>query len=197
MSVHKLVLCQVDPDCPAIDTGTLAGRLREIGLIGDAVSTGTETVYPAGEQFLQLITFLGCSPAIELELPGDAAARASACATGQVCHIRLSGTGHGLCFRGNEQMTAPRCPTCRQPVTNWAGLIETWRSNPAETDWECDHCGHRGRLYDLNFRKSAGFGHTFIEIRGIHPSEAVPVTALLDALEELIGCRWKTLYIKG
>jgi len=196
VSANKLLLCPVDPDCPTIDTGILAGRLQEIGLAGDAVSLESGTCYRTGEQFLQLVTFLGCSPAIELDLPKDASARAAACAAGQVCHIRLSQTGSGLRFRADSGMAAPRCPECRQVVPNWAGVIDAWRSNPGNSGWQCGHCGHQGRLFDLNFRKSAGFGHTFIEIWGIHPSEAVPVATLLDALEELSGCKWKTLYVK-
>ena len=96
MSAYKLLLCPVDPDCPSIDADILAGRLQEIGLAGDAVSLETGTCYRTGERFLQLVTFLGCSPAIELELPEDASARAIACAAGQVCHIRLSQSGNGL-----------------------------------------------------------------------------------------------------
>lgn len=195
MPAYKLLLCPVDPDCPAIDTGTLADRLQEIGLAGDAVSLGTDTGYRTGARFLQLMTFLGCSPAIELELPEDASARAAACAAGQVCHIRLSQSDGRLRFRADARMAAPRCPQCRQPVENWEARIDAWRSNPADSGWRCGHCGHRGRLFDLNFRKSAGFGHTFIEIWGIHPNETVPVAALFDALEELSGCQWKTLYV--
>ncbi len=195
MSVHKLLLCPVDPDCPATDTGALAGRLQALGFAGEAVHLEDATIYPTGEQFLQLLTFLGCSPAIELDLPEDAGTRAQACDTGQVCHIRIDRSGDTLRFRADSRQAPPRCPACRQPVADWENCIEAWRSNPADNGWRCSHCDHRGRVFDLNFRKSAGFGHTFIEIWGIHPGEAVPVDALLDALEELGGCRWKTLYI--
>ena len=196
MPVHKLLLCPVDPDSPAIDSTDLADRLQAIGLAGNAVSPGTEAIYPTGERFLQLVTFLGCSPAIELDLPDDPAERLAACAAGQVCHIRISQTGSGLRFRADSRVAPPRCPACRQAIDNWETRIAAWRSNPADSGWQCSHCAHQGRVFDLNFRKSAGFGHTFIEIWGIHPSEAVPVTILLDALEDLSGCKWKTLYVK-
>ncbi|UCC56544.1 MAG: hypothetical protein JSU75_01895 [Gammaproteobacteria bacterium] len=195
MSAYKLLLCPADPGCPAIDTKLLAGCLQEIGLAGNAVALDAGTCYRTGERFLQLVTFLGCAPSIELDLPDDASAREIACAEGQVCHIRLSRTGSGLRFRADDRMAPPRCPECRQPLANWSGLIDAWRSNPDHLGWQCGHCGHQGRLFDLNFRKSAGFGHTFIEIWGIHPAEAVPVTGLLDALEAFSGCQWKTLYV--
>lgn len=196
MSAHKLLLCPVDPDCPAIDSAVLADRLQAIGLAGNAVALGTATIYPTGERFLQLLTFLGCSPAIELDLPDNAAARVAACASGQACHIRISQSGSQLRFRADSRLAAARCPACRHPVTDWETRITAWRSNPADSGWHCSHCAREGRVFDLNFRKSAGFGHTFIEIWGIHPSEAAPVATLLAALEELSGCEWKTLYVK-
>jgi hypothetical protein len=189
-------LCPVDPDCPEIATGVLADRLRAIGLAGNAVAQGAETIYPTGERFLQLVTFMGCSPAVELDLPDAPDELKTACAAGQVCHIRISQTGRRLRFRAGSRPAAPRCPACRQPVADWKARIAAWCSNPANSGWECSHCAHRTRVFDLNFRKSAGFGHTFIEIWGIYPSEAVPVATLLDALEDLNGCKWKTLYVK-
>ena len=53
-----------------------------------------------------------------------------------------------------------------------------------------------GQLTDLSFRKAAGIGHTFIEIRGIYPSEAVPTDALLNRLQRLSGGPWRTIYIR-
>jgi Zn ribbon nucleic-acid-binding protein len=189
-------LCPVDPDCPAIDSAVLTDRLQAIGLAGNAVAVGTESIYPTGERFLQLVSFLGCSPAIELDLPDDPVERMAACAAGQACHIRISQSGSQPRFRADSRRAAARCPACRQPVADWETRIAAWRSNPADSGWHCSHCAHEGRVFDLNFRKSAGFGHTFIEIWGIHPSEAVPVTTLLDALENISRCKWKTLYVK-
>ena len=63
-------------------------------------------------------------------------------------------------------------------------------------NWRCTHCGHTGHITGLGFRKSAGFGHSFVEIRGIYPSEAVPGEALLNALKSLTHDDWSTLYIK-
>jgi hypothetical protein len=196
VSAHKLLLCPDDPGCPEIATAVLADHLQAIGLAGNAVSLGAETIYPTGERFLQLVTFLGCSPAIELDLPDAPDVLEAACAAGQVCHIRISRSGRRLRFRAGNRPAAPRCPACRQPVADWETRIATWRSNPGDSGWECSHCAHQARVFDLNFRKGAGFGHTFIEIWGIHPAEAAPVAALLDALEDLGGCKWKTLYVK-
>ena len=193
MPVCQLLLCPADPESPRVTLETLESRLQAIGLIGPAFACGSTTGYPAGERFLQLVSFLGCSPAIELDLPADEAARTAACESGRACHVRLSQTQRGLRFRADARMPPPRCPGCRHPIPDWAARLADWRRDPAHNTWACA-CGQRGRLYELNFRKAGGFGHTFIEIRGIHPSEAVPGAALLDTLRDLNGCDWKTLY---
>ncbi|MGD2056070.1 MAG: hypothetical protein PVJ15_04615 [Gammaproteobacteria bacterium] len=196
MPVSKMLLLPADPGCPAPALATLVATLQSLGLAGAPFRLPRGIGYRAGERFLQLITFLGCSPAIELELPQDATERARACETGRVCHLRLSQSHEGIRFRADDRIPAPRCPQCRQPEQRWRVLIGYWQSAREQTRWHCRECGYHGRLFDLNFRKGGGFGHTFIEIWGIHPAEAVPGEALLTALRQLGGCDWSTLYIR-
>jgi hypothetical protein len=51
-------------------------------------------------------------------------------------------------------------------------------------------------MTDWVFRKTAGFGKVFVEIRGIYPAEAVPGEALLAALKDRTGGTWRYIYIK-
>ncbi len=195
MTANKLILYPSQADTPAIDTDALAQGLQSIGLIGPAFQCQGGTHYLTGERFLQLLTFLGCSPLIELEPPADPAAREAACSEGRFCHIRLAGNRNGIRFRSSPQAPPPRCPHCRQVETRWPDLLRRWETNPDHSRWNCAECGHRGQLYDLNFRRHAGFARTFIEIWGIFPSEAVPVETLLAALRQLGGCNWNYMYV--
>ena len=133
---------------------------------------------------------------IELELPADADSLETGSRDGRFCNVIITGSGEQLQFRADEHSTEPRCPQCRKPEMLWHEQIHTWQDNPQRLDWSCMTCGYTGQLTDLNFRKSAGFGKIFIEIRGIHPSEAIPGEALLASLQTLTGCQWNTLYIK-
>ena len=196
MTAHKMLLTPVDPDCTTVDTARLAETLLSIGFIGPPIPLGNGMIYPVGEHFLQLVTFLGCSPRIDLDPPATAAELEAASRDGGFCHVSLPGTDRGLQFRVDERAPAPRCPRCRQPVAEWRRLIRVWREQPGATGWTCTGCGYRGRLIDLNFRKSAGFGRVFLEIRGIHPGEAVAGENLLASLRALAGCEWRTLYIR-
>jgi len=196
MAAHKLLLHPADPQCPAIPTDVLVERLQSIGLIGEPVRLTAETIYPVGGHFLQLITFLGCSPMIELELPADAGSLEAGSKDGRFCHAAIADSGGNLQFRADEHKTEPRCPQCRKPDPHWREWLHAWEEDPQRLHWSCTSCGYTGELTDLNFRKSAGFGRNFIEIRGIYPSEAIPGEALLASLQTLTGCTWNTLYIK-
>ena len=196
MAAHKLLLTPEDLDCEGISTRMLARSLQEIQLIGTAIHLKHETIYPTGERFLQLITFLGCSPMIELEPPKEPERVESASRDGLFCNIHLSGSDAGLQFRADKLTQAPRCPHCRQPEPNWQELVDRWRDDNHALDWQCHACGHKDRLTGLNFRKQAGFGCAFVEIRGIYPSEAVPGEALHNCLHKLSGCDWRIMYIK-
>ena len=195
MPAYKLILLPADPLCPPLDCEQLAGELQAIGLTGAPLALADGVFYPTGDNFLQLISFLGCSPMIELEPPADRTTLLAASAAGKFCHLFLNCT-ESLSFRADSQCPPPRCPDCRQPVTDWQAAIEVWEGNSVQTGWQCAHCGFAGQLTELQFRKTAGFGRTFIEIRGIYPSEAVPTDALLNRLQHLTGSPWKTIYLR-
>lgn len=195
MAAHKLILLPADPDCPAVSTDRLATELQAIGLIGPARQLDSDRFYPTGPHFLQLITFLGCSPMIELEAPSAPATLATDSASGKFCHVFLS-SSESLRFRADPRTPIPRCPACRAPLADWQPLLKAWQAHPKNSRWHCKQCGHKGDITALSFRKSAGFGRSFVEIRGIYPSEAVPGEALLNTLKSITGTDWCTLYIK-
>ncbi|MDX2457706.1 MAG: hypothetical protein QNL87_09380 [Gammaproteobacteria bacterium] len=195
MAAYKLILLPADPLCPLVNCEQLAGELQAIGLVRAPVALEDNVFYPTGDNFLQLVSFLGCSPMIELDPPADRTTLLTASAAGKFCHLFLNCT-ETLAFRADSQCPPPRCPDCRQPVADWQTAIESWKKNTAQSDWICTHCGFAGQLTALQFRKAAGFGRTFIEIRGIYPSEAVPTDALLDTLQRLTNGPWKTIYMK-
>ena len=195
MAAHKLILLPSDPDCPAVSTERLATELQAIGLIGPPRQLHNDSFYPTGEHFLQLITFLGCSPMIELEPPSDPVKLAGDSASGKFCHVFLS-SSETLRFRADPRTPTPRCPACRAPLSDWPSRLQAWQTDPVNNGWHCQQCGHKGKITTLGFRKSAGFGHSFVEIRGIYPSEAVPGEALLNTLKSITGGNWSTLYLQ-
>jgi len=195
VSVHKLVLVPANVDHPAVETTALVDVLRGIGLLGAAICHDASSGFRAGANFLQLVSFLGCSPAIELEPPPDPQQCRHACMSGKLRHIRVPAPDQRIRFRGDQRLPAPRCPHCRKAEERWPVLLARWRSDPGKSDWECSICGHPGRLFDLNFRQRGAFGRNFVDIWGVHPAEAVPDASLLSALGDCSGGKWKYLYL--
>ncbi len=195
MAAHKLILLPSDPDCAVVRADRLATELQAIGLIGPPRKLHNDIYFPVGEHFLQLIIFLGCSPMIELQPPSDPVTLAADSANGKFCHVFLS-SSETLRFRSDPHTPVPRCPACRTPQADWQSRLQAWRDDPVHSDWHCRQCGATGDITGLSFRKTAGFGRSFVEIRGIYPSEAVPAETLLNTLKSLTHGDWSTLYIK-
>ena len=195
MPAHKLLLYPDDPCYRPATPEPLLACLHDIGLAGEDFEVHGETRNLAGEHFLQLITFLGCSPAIEFDPPADPAERESAAVQGAFCHISLSLTQDRPAFRGGGDVPPPRCPSCRKAVSGWQQALDDWRQAPESDAWACVRCGYAGHIHELDFRRHGGFARTFIDVWGIHPSEAVPVDALLASLGAFSGTGWNYMYV--
>ena len=136
----------------------------------------------AGKRFLQLITFMGCSPHIRFE-PRDAD-------DDDYCFIRILEYEKPRLLRSQNSRT-PGCPHCRKPaVADWS-LLE----NPQKTTLSCQHCGALSRPEELRWRNDAGMARLFIEINSIFPGEAQPVESLMQHLQKETGCEWRYFYL--
>ena len=183
--VRKLVLHARDATHRLADQHTLVNALHEIGLLGDILDDQPQAYY-AGEEFLSLLTFLGCSPHVDL-LPADAGQRND----GRFCHLRLQLDLPQARFRAAAGKLRPRCPQCRHEVDEWEALVAQYANNPAVVH-HCPKCNTAIPVPELNWRQSAGCGRWFIEVWNIHPHEAVPSERLLEVIEGVTGvaCRY-------
>ncbi len=193
MTRSKLILAPVNPEAVPPDAESLIRNLGKLGFIGRPFPLAGRTHHLPGEHFLDLVTFLGCSPVISLvppvDTPGDPAAHADA-----FCHIGLWYAGEQAVFIGGRNTAPPRCPRCRERETSWQALITAWTSRPSRYRWHCPACSQDVHPFQLDWRQSAGFGRFFVEIWGIHPAEAVPGDLLLDTLERSTGEPWSYFY---
>ncbi len=194
MPAQKLLLHPKDASF-RVPVDVLAEQLQAIGLIGGAAPLASGKFYPTGRHFLELVTFLGCSPAIELAPPRDPEQLESASRSGAFCHVFIDSHVQAR-FRHDPRTPAPRCPHCREPVTNWPALVNAARDKPAPTRWACTFCGHSGDFSMLKFHKAAALASCWVEIRGIYPSEAVPGDALWLCLRNLGGGDWRAIYLQ-
>ena len=186
MSAHKLILHPVVADAaPASEPG-LISALGEIGLLGTPFELDGRSHFQTGPAFLDHISFLGCSPSIELEPPAHALEAAARC--GGFCHLSLQSTtaapqlrlrnGHG-----------PRCRKCRADID--PALIPLQHGSMT-----CPQCGRVTTTAHLNWRQAGAYARIFLEIWGIHAHEAVPSDGLLDHLATITGFDWGFFYIE-
>jgi hypothetical protein len=177
--VPSLLLHEQDPGWSPGELASLIRSLHDLGLISTPCGDGKNNVYRAGESFLGLVMFLGCSPQVQLE-PGSGTDDQA------VCSIRFHDYPE-VKFLSAAKRAAARCRKCRTPVT------DGWQPD-LDTGLTCEHCGEVSKVTDLDWRQAAGFGRCFVEITGIYPHEAVPSDKLLAALADSSGGSWKYFF---
>lgn len=163
-----------------VDPKQVTRLLRNNGLIGRAID-GMQESYSAGEMFLQLITFMGCSPHIRFE-PEDEQDKS-------YCYIMLA-TCETLQIRMSEHARPPRCCACKKPAgKGWQTAVSLGELIT------CPHCHQQQRPDQLSWRSDSGMGRFFIEIHNIFPGEAQPVPRLLQQLQSTNASQWRYFYL--
>ena len=189
MKNGRLILHPAQPSAiPGSITG-LIKALQDIGFLASPLATDPDSRFLAGGRFLQLITFLGCSPQILLEAPADGSL--------DFCHVSFSEPSDGVRFIAGSMTTPPRCPHCGLRIPAWRSIVEAWRHDRESFQWSCPSCGASSEAARLNWRQGAGFGRFFVEVHHIFPGEAVPGDELLRILEESTGTPWAYFYATG
>ncbi|OOZ36148.1 hypothetical protein [Solemya velesiana gill symbiont] len=183
MSTGKLLLHLPGDNLPQ-DIAALEKGLREIGLIGESLNRA-EHIFQAGERFLHLVTFLGCSPYVRFEPEDDQ--------DEDFCYIKLSGPHNRVQFRRGSNTQRPGCPGCRRKISDTDEMIENWLTTGKSCT--CPHCGAHFDAPELRWRQSAGFGRFFIEVNSVFPCEAIPSQELLNHLKG-DGEAWEFFYIQ-
>lgn len=190
---YRLVFCTSTD----IHFDTLVKGLSEMNFIGKAIfeqSADNATEYCVGESFLSSITFMGCSPYIELEPPEQFKPTDEA----NFCFIRLSKTLQANISYHAEQLellkTVPRCTQCRKVISNWS--LKAQGLNAAMNNWSlnCPNCEALLTQDDLDWRKASGVGNVFVEILNVYLQEAVPTDSFLHQLEVITSSKWQYFY---
>jgi predicted RNA-binding Zn-ribbon protein involved in translation (DUF1610 family) len=189
MSVYKLVLYPQLDDAVEITEQQLKAliqTLRQIGFIDPerVLEVDGSLRYLLGDACLSQLTFLGCSPHIELEPPAVDAEEAAR--RGAFCHLTVTRFDEP---RWRVDPTArPRCPACRATVASAELSIQD--------ELTCPRCGETRVADSWNWRNLAGRSRLFLDIWGVFTSEAVPNPPLLQALAAAVEAEWKYFYVK-
>jgi len=172
------------PDCHELpDAKALHHALQQLRFI-DAPLEKKENSYLAGDDFLQLIIFLGCSPSVELAPTEE---------DKPFCYIRFFQSEDAPLLITSKHTNNPRCSSCRKEIASKTDVVAQWQKEK-DVQLSCPECGFTGKAQDLNWRHSAGVASFFIEVNNIFPNEAVPSDELMSALRKMTGSEWDYFY---
>lgn len=172
----------------------LIDYLQHSGFIGaPLVGQTTPNSFLVGEAFLQILTFMGCSPQIDLEPSTEGK---------KFCYIHVDGPWPTPKLYYGQNTQTPRCCLCKarvvaasSPDHSWHQLLPDWLTDPYRHSINCSRCGHQQRPLDLNWRRGAAFGHLFIVVENIFPGESVPVPVFLANLHKTTDVFWHYFYV--
>ena len=178
MSIGKLILYSGSTEPSLPETNTLIDYLREIGLTGKPLDTNKKT-FLTGENFLQLISFVGCSTSVCLtpKTSQDSG----------FCHLIIKGPFKKPQLVQDKNSRPPRCLVCKKSTPSWQENIDNQTI-------KCPQCENLTRLEDISWGRRAGYGRIFIEIHNIFPGEAQPVHDLLARLGRLTETDWSYFF---
>ena len=171
-----------------ISERVLAEALGKIQFTGEAFMEAGDKRYFAGDRFIDHISFLGCSPCINLQ-PAEAGEEEN----DEFCHVSFVIADAPL-FLAGDNLGPPSCPSCRKRQQSGELAISQWQSVTEDMSWECEHCGQVHPYAALNWRHTAAVARTSIHVWGIHESEAVPNESLMNCLKELNVGEWEYFY---
>jgi hypothetical protein len=188
--IHKLVLHPQHANFALTCWDGLIARLREVAFLGEQMDKPLNHLlikkkqnrFLVGERFLQYMTFMGCSPSVELTPPTDGSLN--------FCHIHFSAIHPETRFRCASQNVFARCPRCRKRISNWTQAVSIWSNDLSAMNFSCDKCAEQVSLFQLSWRHTAGFARMFIDIYSIYPQEVIPTDPFLSLLETQTGTPW-------
>ena len=184
---RQLLFSPRDSDWRASSACTLGETLLELGFTGDPVVSDANR-YLAGDSFLQSISFMGCSPAIEL-------APVYVAETGQPDWAKFTFIAtvdrlDAISCYFDPQHARPRCYACQK-------INRQWLTTPfsLKESLICQHCEQAQTIAQVDWKDTGACARAFISVVNIFPREAVPVDAFLQQLAQATGQVWNYSYV--
>ncbi len=132
-----------------------------------------------GERFLNLLSFMGCSPNIQIDFDSNNPKKA-------FCSVKMVNFVDPLLLV-SDNSRPPKCPNCRKSVSHW-------QANNQNQLFNCKHCQTPIKVETLNWKQQGGYAKTMIIIDNIYHQEALPTDLLLNALKTISHCKWQYFY---
>jgi len=156
--------------------------LQQKDFISGSWSYQNDVLYLAGNKFSSLLMFCGCAPRIEFKplVNGELGSNFVA--------IQF------VSFSANHFYTGKypfhySCSKCSTSIP----LNDSVTDNQSSF-FSCPQCSRQYNYHKINWRRKAGFGQFFIEVKGIFEGEVIPSDELLNILSSITDSNWKYFY---
>jgi len=179
-SIPRLILHPRDYEYIPDNRVAILQQLETVNFINQSIINSG--LHLAGDDFSNLLTFLGCSPEINLS-PEDG---------DNFCSIAVSEVHENSILLGYTSTSVPRCPECNHKIRDWKQHFHHWKKG--EYIYTCSECQANTSVTKLKWRQEGGYGRFCIAINHIHPHEAVPAEKLLNALQQVSHTEWTYFY---
>jgi hypothetical protein len=176
--VSSILIHPASLSVPVPDESHLLEELRNAEFISDEYQSG----YLCGAEYLNYMTYLGCSPHIIFH-PDD---------NGPLTLIKTHTSSLRPVCMGHTRNIKPKCPSCKKMISDWK--IKNWEQ--PDTQIICPDCESHHSMSDLKWRNECVYTSFAIEITQVHPHEAVPSEKLMNLLEALTNFNWDFGYIE-
>ncbi|MBL7004990.1 MAG: hypothetical protein ISR69_13315 [Gammaproteobacteria bacterium] len=134
------------------------------------------SAYISDLEFAYQINFLGCSPNVGDENP-------------HLVQFKSFDTVQGV---GGDSINVIQCPKCKNKINAPQEIL----LNQSQV-YDCPKCEQETHSTEINWRKSAGFSKSFIQIHNIFPKEALPNNQFLNSLNAINQTTWCYFYSKS
>lgn len=194
MSDSILILHPCNPNAVFSDVVLLEKKLNRAGFVGRIINTDDENYYKQGKRFFDYIIFDHSHDVIVLDAPNISVEDARVVDSKSRCYIHFPKSSASPEFIGAAGLESPTCPFCNQGSDNPYDLLSLWYENKNAFVWSCSYCKKVSSIYELDWKRLAGFARQQINIWNIHYGEAYPSKSFLLHLKKITGFDWTYFY---
>jgi len=182
---NRLVLYPLDPDYRISSPERFAGFLVSCGFV-DELSPGEESLEQMrpGENFMKLLTFVGCSPSVATDKHPNPYSNYS---------VEIVALNSGLTIIASNRAKSPVCPACGKSSQDVLAADSVTRVGD-QIAWTCPECGAGTPIEKINWRNKLAIATDYLQINGVFEGESIPADNFLQALYGETGTKWSYCY---
>ncbi len=167
--------------------------LHDLAIIEAAIIKDNHEYFFAGDQYLQHISFLGCSPYLNFDAQKELTLNDLSNTIADLNYIQIDSSANTIRFKNTDFGVKAICPKCKTKISEWRNLISNWEKN-SKRDTICPECQQELEITDIDWKKTAGFYSTAILFHGIQAELALPTDNFLAQLESVTKTKWHYFY---